>query len=425
MRRLSTILGCLALLTACQSSPPVAVPPVAVTPPMGWNSWNSGIPLSERTVEETVDAMVSSGMRDAGYRYVNLDAGWAAGTRDSAGDLRADPVRFPGGIPAVAQYVHAHGMLLGLYASPSYELCGLGAPNASRGHESADAATFARWGVDYLKYDWCSTDTDRSDQISAFTAMRDALHRSGRQILYSINPNTSVDPSAGSDYDWSVIADMSRTTIDLVPLWHSQTGTAGPVLGVIEQMDADVPLAARSRPGYVNDPDMLVAGIGWPDFVADHQGMVETLAGEHSPSMTLDEQRTHISLWAMMAAPLLAGNDIRTMSGQTRDLLTNPDIIAVDQDRLVTQGRPLAGDHRIMVKPLAGGAVAVSMTNPDSQPASIVTTAADVGLPNTPCYRVRDLWTHADSTTSNQLGGETIPPHATVMMRVQPSPGCR
>ncbi|BBX05415.1 hypothetical protein MAIC_02180 [Mycolicibacterium aichiense] len=390
---------------------------------MGWNSWNSGIPLSERTVDETVDAMVSSGMRDAGYRYVNLDAGWAAGTRDSAGDLRADPSRFPGGIPAVAQYVHAHGMLLGLYASPSYELCGLGAANASRGHEAADAATFARWGVDYLKYDWCSTDQNRSDQESAFTAMRDALQRSGRQILYSINPNTSGDPSAGSDYDWSGIADMSRTTIDLVPVWHSQTGTAGPVFGVTEQVDADVPLATRSRPGYFNDPDMLVAGISWPDFVADHQGMVETLAGEHGPSMTLDEQRTHVSLWAMMAAPLLAGNDIRTMSGQTRELLINPDIIAVDQDRLVRQGRPLAGDRRIMVKPLAGGAVAISMTNPDSQPATIVTTAAAVGLPRTPCYRVRDLWTHAVSSTPSDLAGEAIPSHATVVLRVEPNCG--
>ncbi|QEN16702.1 glycoside hydrolase family 27 protein [Mycolicibacterium sp. ELW1] len=423
MRRLSTILGCLVLLTACESAPPVPDPPAALTPPMGWNSWNSGIPLSEGTVEETVDAMVSSGMRDAGYRYVNLDAGWAADTRDSAGDLRADPIRFPGGIPAVAQYAHAHGMLLGLYASPSYELCGLGKANASRGHEAADAATFARWGVDYLKYDWCSTDSNRSDQISAFTVMRDALHRSGRQILYSINPNTSGDPSAGSDHDWSEIADMSRTTIDLVPLWHSQTGKAGPVFGVTEQVDADVPLGARSRPGFVNDPDMLVAGIGWPDFVADHQGMTGTLAGEHGPSMTLDEQRTHLSLWAMMAAPLLAGNDIRTMSGQTRDLLTNPEIIAVDQDRLVAQGRRLAEDHRIMVKPLVGGAVAVAMTNLDSQPASIVTTAAAVGLPTAPCYRVRDLWTHADSTTPSDLAGKSIPPHATVVLRVEPNCG--
>ncbi|MCV7343557.1 glycoside hydrolase family 27 protein [Mycolicibacterium rhodesiae] len=427
MRRLSTLLGCLVLLAAGVAAcgkPPARSAPAALTPPMGWNSWNSGISLSERTVEETIDAMVSSGMRDAGYRYVNLDAGWAADSRDSAGDLRADPVRFPGGIPAVAQYAHSHGMLLGLYASPSYELCGLGAANASRGHESADATTFARWGVDYLKYDWCSTDQDRSDQISAFSAMRDALQRSGRQILYSINPNTSGDPSAGSAYDWSGIADMSRTTIDLVPLWHSQTGAAGPVLGVTEQVDADVPLAARSRPGYVNDPDMLVAGISWPDFVADHQGMVETLAGEHGPSMTLDEQRTHISLWAMLAAPLLAGNDIRTMSAQTRDLLTNPDIIAVDQDPLVTQGRPLAQDNRIMVKPLAGGAVAVSMTNPESQPASIVTTAASVGLPHSPCYRVRDLWTHVGRSTTSDLVAEAIPPHATVMMRVRPSQGC-
>mgnify|MGYP001806358746 CR=1 FL=1 len=386
---------------------------------MGWNSWNSGIPLTERTVEETIDALVSSGMRDAGYRYVNLDAGWAATYRDADGNLQADSARFPGGITALAHYAHEHGMLLGLYASPGYQLCGLGAANASQGHESQDAATFARWGVDYLKYDWCSTDTDHSHQVSAFSAMRDALRASGRRIFYSINPNISGDGAARSD-DWSAIADMSRNTIDLVPLWRSRFGNDGPVFGITEQVSAATPLASRSRPGYFNDPDMLVAGISWPDFVTSHPGMSETLAGQQGPSMTADEQRTHVSLWAMLAAPLLAGNDIRSLSPQTRDILTNRDIIAVDQDPLVVQGHPLAGDRRIMVKPLSGGAVAVALVNPDSQPATIATTATAVGLSPAPCYRVRDLWTHTDSTTTGDLRGESIPAHATVVERIEP-----
>jgi alpha-galactosidase len=390
---------------------------------MGWNSWNSGIPLTERTIEQTIDALASSGMRDAGYRYVNLDNGWSAGHRDADGNLQADPIRFPGGIAAVATYAHDHGMLLGLYASPGYELCGLGFANASAGHESADAATFARWGVDYLKYDWCSTDTDHSDQVSRFSAMRDALRATGRHIFYSINPNISGDPDTRSDYDWSGIADMARNSIDLVPLWRSQFGNDGPVFGVKEQVDAAIPLASHSRPGYFNDPDMLVAGISWPDFLNSHPGMAETLAGQVGPSMTADEQRTHVSLWAMMAAPLLAGNDIRSMSVQTRDILTNRDIIAVDQDGLAVAGHPLAGDHRVMVKPLAGGAVAVALVNPDSQPASIATTATAVGLSPVACYRVRDLWTHTDSTTTGELRAGPVPSHAAVVFRVEPRCG--
>ncbi|WP_163695527.1 glycoside hydrolase family 27 protein [Mycolicibacterium sarraceniae] len=420
MRRLLPALGCLALIAAC-GSPPAEAPSFR-TPPMGWNSWNSGIPLSEKTVEQTIDALVSSGMRDAGYRYVNLDNGWSASHRDAEGNLQADPSRFPGGISAVAKYAHDHGMLLGLYASPSYELCGLGKANASAGHESADADTFARWGVDYLKYDWCSTDTDHSDQVHAFTAMRDALRATGRHIFYSINPNVSGDPGARTDYDWSGIADMARNTIDLVPLWRSHFGKNGPVFGVQEQVDASVPLASHSRPGYFNDPDMLVAGIAWPNFLKTHQGMAETLAGQVGPSLTADEQRTHVSLWAMMAAPLLAGNDIRSMSAQTRDFLTNRDIIAVDQDGLAVAGRPLAGDRRVMVKPLTGGSIAIAMVNPDSQPASITTTTAAVGLSPVACYRVRDLWTHTDATSAGDLRAGPIAPHATVVLRVDP--GC-
>ncbi len=164
---------------------------------MGWNSWNSGITLTERTVEQTIDAMVSSGMRDAGYRYVNLDAGWAAPTRDADGNLRADPDRFPHGIAALARYAHDRGMLLGLYDSPFNQGCGQDPRTAAAGHEQADAHTFADWGVDYLKYDWCRLEAGHDEQVKYFTAMRDALRASGRRIVYSINPNSSGDPGAG------------------------------------------------------------------------------------------------------------------------------------------------------------------------------------------------------------------------------------
>ncbi|MGY4708072.1 glycoside hydrolase family 27 protein [Mycolicibacterium sp. CBM1] len=422
VRRLWLLLGSLAILAAspaCSAHhvPPEVAPPA--TPPMGWNSWNSGIPLTEQTVEQTIDAMVSSGMRDAGYRYVNLDAGWAAADRDADGNLQADPDRFPGGIAAVARYAHDHGMLLGLYASPSYELCGIGEPNASAGHESADAATFAGWGVDYLKYDWCSTDSDRSHEIARFTAMRDALRATGRPIFYSINPNTSDNPGAGAGYDWSPIADMARNTVDLVPLWHNEFASIQAAFGVREQLDAATPLASRSRPGYFNDPDMLVAGISWPAFLAGHPSMADSLGGDQRPSMTVDEQRTHVSLWAMMAAPLLAGNDVRSMSAQTRDILINPEIVAIDQDPLIRQARPLAGDPRVMVKPLADGAVAVALVNPDSQPTAIATTATAVGLPAARCYAVRDVWTHTDTTSTGELIAGRVAPHGAAVLRVE------
>lgn len=217
MRRLWGLVVCVGMLAACSS--PAPEPRPSETPPMGWNSWNSGIPLTEKAVEDTVDAMVSSGMRDAGYRYVNLDAGWAAPTRDANGDLRADPVRFPHGIAAVAAYAHDRGMLLGIYHSPFNQGCGQDPRIGGAGHEEADARTFAAWGVDYLKYDWCRMDAGHSDQVKYFAAMRDALRASGRHIRYSINPNSSGDTDAGTEYDWSHIADVSRDAMDLVPAW--------------------------------------------------------------------------------------------------------------------------------------------------------------------------------------------------------------
>jgi alpha-galactosidase len=446
-----------ACLTGCGSHPADFGAPQRLTPPMGWNSWNSGIPLTEDTVKATVDAMVSSGLRDAGYRYVNLDAGWAAPTRGTDGRLRADPKAFPHGIAALARYVHDHGMLLGLYASPFNEICGQDPRIASAGHEDTDARTFAAWGVDYLKYDWCHTDADHATQVKLFTAMRNALRATGRRIFYSINPNSSADHHAGTAYDWSGIADMARNTTDLVPVWRStlppvdssDSFLTGSYLGVPDAFRGAYPAASHSRAGYFNDPDMLVVGLTWTDFYINHLDYSRVIVAQDQltperlqklkvklamsnaeisyrasaqPSLTESEQRTHFSLWAMLAAPLLAGNDVRAMSDQTRAILTNSDVIAVDQDSLVAQAMPSPQDNRVLVKSLSGGDVALALFNADDTPADITTTAAAAGLPASRCYAVRDLWTHTDTTTAGDIT-RTVGPHDVTMLRI--SPACR
>jgi alpha-galactosidase len=431
--------------------------PQRLTPPMGWNSWNSGIPLTEQTVKATVDAMVSSGMRDAGYRYVNLDAGWAAPTRGPDGKLRADPNTFPDGIAALARYVHDRGMLLGLYASPYDESCGQDPRIASAGHENTDARTFAAWGVDYLKYDWCHNDADHAKQVKVFTAMRNALNATGRRIFYSINPNSSDDHDAGARYDWSGIADMTRNTTDLVPVWRntlpaldsSDSFVTGTYLGVPDEFRASSPLASRGRAGYFNDPDMLVVGLTWSDFFVNHLDVSRLIVSEDDltperlqklrvklalsdaevswranaqPGLTESEQRAHFSLWAMLAAPLLAGNDVRTMSDQTRAILTNRDVIAIDQDPLAVQAAASPQDNRVLVKPLSDGAAAVVLFNADTQPADITTSASASGLHGARCYAVRDLWTHTETTTAGDIT-RTVAAHDVAMLRI--SPACR
>ncbi|MQY22664.1 glycoside hydrolase family 27 protein [Nocardia macrotermitis] len=432
---------------------------------MGWNSWNSGIPLTESVIRSTIDALVSSGMRDAGYHYVNLDAGWAAPARDAAGSLVADPRKFPGGIPALARYAHDRGMLLGLYSSPYNETCGQSLQNASAGHENRDARTFAAWGVDFLKYDWCRNDDDLETQVRVFTAMRDALRASGRRIVYSINPNSSAGLHAARAYDWSRIADLTRNAHDLYPFWHNGTPAVAvhdfsseQFLGVTEQLAAATPLAARSRPGYWNDPDMLVVGTQLAEFLGMHPGTVpsallkalpltlqqrisaratvkgatslltltpEQIAALRDPqfSLTVEEQRTHLSLWAMLAAPLIAGNDVRAMSEQTRSILTNREVIAVDQDPASVQGAFLPGNDRVMVKPLSDGSIAVALYNPDDSPADIGTSATAAGLPGAQCYTVRDLWAHTSTTTAGPIGHSGVAPHGLVLQRVTPKCG--
>ncbi|MBV9515598.1 MAG: glycoside hydrolase family 27 protein [Mycobacteriaceae bacterium] len=407
---------------------------------MGWNSWDSGIDLTEQNVKDTIDAMVSSGMRDAGYRYVNLDAGWAATARGSDGHLHPDAARFPDGIAAVARYAHDRGMLLGIYASPYNEGCSAQPALASAGHETSDAQTFAEWGVDYLKYDWCRSDANHDTQVRIFSRMRDALRATGRRILYSINPNSSSDYTAGVRYDWSGIADMARVSTDLVPVWKDQLPSLGPLdpfalrtyLGVADQFAAATSALVHSRPGFWSDADMAVVGLGWSDFATRHfSGIRNGLELGNSmsddqllhlllqqPNLTDTEQRTHLSLWAMLSAPLIVGTDIRSMSPQTRDILTNREVLAIDQDPKVASAATLRNDPRVLVKPLADGAVAVAFMALGDSGASITTTAEDIGTPKAPCYTVRDLWAHTDSTTEGAIASGALAPHSVAVLRV-------
>ncbi|MBV8966906.1 MAG: glycoside hydrolase family 27 protein [Mycobacteriaceae bacterium] len=407
---------------------------------MGWNSWDSGIDLTEQNVKDTIDAMVSSGMRDAGYRYVNLDAGWAAAARGSDGQLHPDAARFPDGIAAVARYAHDRGMLLGIYASPYNEGCSAQPALASAGHETSDAQTFAEWGVDYLKYDWCRSDANHDTQVRIFSRMRDALRATGRRILYSINPNSSSDYTAGVRYDWSGIADMARVSTDLVPVWKDQLPSLGPLdpfalrtyLGVADQFAAATSALVHSRPGFWSDADMAVVGLGWSDFATRHFSVIRNgleLGNSMSddqllhlllqqPNLTDTEQRTHLSLWAMLSAPLIVGTDIRSMSPQTRDILTNREVLAIDQDPKVASAATLRNDPRVLVKPLADGAVAVAFMALGDSGASITTTAEDIGLPKAPCYTVRDLWAHTDSTTEGAIASGALAPHSVAVLRV-------
>lgn len=425
----------------------------AQTPPMGWNSWNSGIELTERSVEATIDALVSSGMRDAGYRYVNLDAGWTLPQRGPHGELLADPARFPDGLAAVARYAHDRGMRFGLYASPYNEGCGETPAVASAGHETQDAKAFADWGVDFLKYDWCHSAADHQLQVRMFSTMRDALRSTGRPIVYSIVPNNT----AGSQYDWSDIADMARVGADLIPMWHDTLPASGPSFPLVRGVFAGIPAAfaaaqkvvTGSKPGYWADPDMLVIGVQWKGWIEQILAMVRErlavggLSPELSamlrsmadmsdddvkrlvtavPNLTDTEQRSQLSLWALLSAPLIAGNDIRTMSAQTRDILTNREVIAVDQDPIAEPAHPIEADSRVLAKRLSKGAVAVGLFNSSDKPASIGTNAAAVELIQGPCYRVRDLWAHTDATSTGAIGGGVVAPHAVTLLRV--TPGC-
>lgn len=360
---------------------------LAKTPPMGWNSWNhfQGR-VTDEVVRQMADAMVSSGMRDAGYVYVNIDDTWE-GLRDAQGNLQSNH-KFPD-MKALADYLHSKGLKLGIYSSPGPRTCA-GYPG-SYGHEVQDGRTFAEWGVDYLKYDYCSASSVYGNDAkqALYQKMGDALLAAGRPIVYSLSGGGSSESADGTKLKiWgpSVDGNLWRTSGDIMGSWTS----------MMRNIHDNVKFASTAGPGHWNDPDMLEVGNGLTD----------------------DEARTHMSLWALSAAPLIAGNDLRTMSDATKAILTNREVIAVDQDPLGKQAVPVTeGDLETWIKPLADGSVAVGVVNTGAAPAQATVTAAELGL-NDNVRSARDLWSHRAVRFTNGKYTATIPSHGVLMLRV-------
>jgi len=309
---------------------------LAKTPPMGWNSWNKfACDINEEIIRGVADKMVESGLRDAGYVYLNLDDCWH-GKRDSLGFITADPVKFPSGIKALADYIHSKGLKIGIYSDAGRQTCG-GRPG-SLGHEYQDALTYAKWGIDYLKYDWCNTED--VNPIGAYNLMRDALRAAGRPILFSMC-------EWGNSKPWTWAKDtghMWRTTGDIFNCFDCVDEHPGwKAFGVLQILDMQEGLRKYAGPGHWNDPDMLEVGNG----------------------QKVNQDRAHFSMWCMLAAPLILGNDIRNMSDETKAIIMNKDVIAIDQDTLGVQGLKVTSQDGIEVwlKPLAGGDWAFCLLN--------------------------------------------------------------
>ena len=370
---------------------PAGAQTLAATPPMGWNSWNHfHRTIDDKTIRAQADAMVSTGMRDAGYIYLNIDDTWE-GERDAQGNIQTNS-KFPD-MKALADYVHSKGLKIGIYSSPGAKTCAGYA--GSLGHEEQDAATYASWGIDYLKYDLCglrvelkaapSPEAAHKMMVDAYIKMRDALRKTGRPIVYSLC-------QYGNDAVWrwgtDVGGNLWRTTGDITDKYDRMTeigfGQAG--------------LARFAGPGHWNDPDMLEVGNG---------------------GMNQEEYRQHVSLWAILAAPLLAGNDLTTMTPETVALLTNREVIAIDQDPLGKQGDRVSteGPLEIWAKPLADGSKAVGVFNRHATALSIPVDFKQLGFNGT--VQARDIWQAKDLGALNDLYTVIVPPHGVILLKVK------
>jgi alpha-galactosidase len=363
---------------------------LAATPPMGWNSWNKfGCNVSEDMIREMADAMVKSGMKDAGYQYIVIDDCWQV-SRDSNGNIVPDPKRFSSGIKALADYVHSKGLKFGIYSDAGTKTCA-GRPGA-RGYEFQDARQYAAWGVDYLKFDWCSTTTQ--DGPSSYALMRQALDASGRPIVFSI-----CEWGTNKPWLWAKdIGNLWRTTGDISDVWAS---TKKDELGVVDILDKQVGLESFAGPGHWNDPDMLEVGNG---------------------GMTVPEYRAHFSLWSLLASPLMAGNDLRDMKPEIQQILTNKEVIAVNQDPLGKQGRRVHkdGDLEVWAKQMEDGGRAVVLLNRGSLEKEIGVSWQQIGYPAHLSAAVRDLWQGKDLGSFQQKFSASVPSHTVVMVRVNP-----
>ena len=365
--------------------------PLASTPPMGWNSWNKfGCNVSEDLVRQMADAMVKSGMKDAGYQYIVIDDCWQV-DRDPSGNIVPDPKSFPSGIKALADYVHSRGLKFGIYSDAGSMTCAK--RPGSLGHEYQDALKYAAWDVDYLKYDWCNTSTQ--DAQAAYALIRNALNATGRPIVLSICEWGTAKP-----WLWgkTVGGNLWRTTGDIRDQWESKDNHH---LGMLDILDLQNGIESYAGPGHWNDPDMLEVGNG---------------------GMTTEEYRAHFSLWSILAAPLIAGNDLRDMKPEIHDILTNKEVIAVNQDPLGSEGRRVLkdGDLEVWVKQMQDGSRAVVLLNRAVTEKEIAFSWENIGYPSHVTASVRDLWRSRDLGQFKQKFSATVAPHSAVMLKVAP-----
>ncbi|KEH23292.1 alpha-galactosidase-like protein [Medicago truncatula] len=357
------------------------------TPPMGWNSWNHfACQINEKMIRETADALVSTGLSKLGYTYVNIDDCWAELNRDNKGNLVGKKSTFPSGIKALADYVHSKGLKLGIYSDAGYFTCSKQMPG-SLGHEFQDAKTFASWGIDYLKYDNCYN--DESKPTVRYPVMTRALMKAGRPIFFSLCEWGDMHPAK-----WGAkVGNSWRTTGDITDTWES----------MISRADMNEVYAELARPGGWNDPDMLEVGNG---------------------GMTKNEYIVHFSLWAISKAPLLLGCDVRNVTKETLEIVSNKEVIAVNQDSLGVQAKKvrMEGDAEIWAGPLSGYRVAVVLLNKGTQKhIDITANWNDIGIPPKTVVQARDLWEHKTLKTPfvNKLRA-TVESHACKMFVLKP-----
>ena len=392
LRRFSGLYGSLAMIVCLCATARAQSIELAATPPMGWNSWNHfAEKVTDADVRAAADAMVTSGMRDVGYIYVNVDDSWE-GDRDAQGNIHSNS-KFPD-MKALGDYLHSKGLRFGIYSSPGLKTCG--GYEGSYGHEQQDANTYASWGVDFLKYDLCSYmdimklhDPHQAPQQAlvmmqqAYRKMHDALVNTHRPIVYSL-----CQYGVGSVWEWGpeVGGNLWRTTDDIRDNYRSMA-----LIGF-----SQTGLERFAGPGHWNDPDMLEIGNG---------------------GMNADQYRTQMSLWAILAAPLLAGNDLSKMDETSKSILTNKEVIAVDQDKLGVQGSRI-GPPQNWMKPLSDGSKAVALFNyvTDDEAEPLTLKFKDVGF-NGPVH-VRDLWSHKDLGVLHDSYTVTVPPGGVVMLRI-------
>ena len=366
-------------------------------PPMGWMTWNlfQGN-INEQLIRETADAMVEGGFRDAGYEYIFIDDLWQGG-RDRQNNIIPDPEKFPNGMKALADYVHSKGLKLGIYSDAAQLTCG--GWTASLGFEEQDARTFASWGIDYLKYDYCNAPEDSATARHRYRTMANALQNSGRDIVLGI-----CEWGQRQCEEWceEVGGQLWRTSYDVRDMWKDIVKEGG--MGIIDIVNVTAPLARYVRPGQWPDMDMLVIGLNGTGGPSSDLGGV---------GCTQTEYQTQMSMWCMMASPLAMTNDLRKVSEDDRRILLNPEIIAINQDVLgkAAERKVMNDNYQIFVRPLADGSHAVALLNTSEKPLTLTADFASLGFAGK--YTVRDVWQHKDVVHNASKWNGRVMPHET------------